>query len=112
VADVRGFLGEIDALVVLSEAEPFSIAILEALRSSVPVIAADSGGTVDIIQPPLNGWLFQSGKATSLAATIESIAKPGAINAVRIDQAALERFTASALAHQWEKIYRDLLSAK
>lgn len=57
-----------DALVVASDREPFSVALLEALAAGVPVIGADSGGTPDIVRDGVNGILFRSGDAGALAA--------------------------------------------
>ncbi|MFA5058348.1 MAG: glycosyltransferase family 4 protein, partial [Opitutaceae bacterium] len=65
--DPRLFYDEIDVLVVASDQEPFSMAMLEALSAGVPVLAADTGGPADVIRPAVNGWLFKSGDAADLA---------------------------------------------
>ncbi|HEX2861969.1 MAG TPA: glycosyltransferase family 4 protein, partial [Lacunisphaera sp.] len=59
-------LGEIDVLVVASENEPFSMAMLEALAAGVPVLAADSGGAVDVVRDGVNGRLYRTGDADAL----------------------------------------------
>lgn len=104
-ASSEKILSEIDALVVASHNEPFSVAMLEALAAGVPVIAADSGGSKDIICPGVNGYLFHS-DASSLAAQIHSWLRTpfefdrGVIRgtAPKVDQ----------IAQQWAEIYSGL----
>ncbi len=78
-ASSQAFLGETDCLVITSEREPFSIAMLEALAAGLPVLAADSGGAKDVIVPPKNGWLFRSGDVNDLAAHLEKLSKDGIV---------------------------------
>jgi glycosyltransferase involved in cell wall biosynthesis len=92
-----------DGLVIASENEPFSIAMLEALQAGVPVLAADSGGAPDIIKPGVNGWLFRSGDATDLARCIEALRAAPCVVA-DFDAA---RFSSEAVAAQWQEIYAE-----
>jgi glycosyltransferase involved in cell wall biosynthesis len=104
-------LAESDALVVASEGEPFSVAMLEALFAGVPVIASDSGGAQDLIAPPVNGRLFRTGDATDLARAIDDVAGTVGRGGVAIDRPALRRFTATVSAAQHEAFYRRLAAA-
>lgn len=99
------FLAEIDCLLVASDREPFSIALLEALAAGVPVLAADSGGTVDIVEPGRNGWLFRSGSAPDLARQLAHLLQTDALARVQPDPARLRRFTAPEVAAQWRRVY-------
>lgn len=99
-------LADSDALVVASAREPFSVAMLEALFSGVPVIAADSGGAADIVAPPVNGRLFRTDDPADLARAIGDLAATVRRGAVEIDRAGLRRFTAAASAAQHAAIYR------
>lgn len=101
-------LDETDALIVASRSEPCSVAMLEALQRGVPVLAADSGGALDVIRPPLNGWLFRTGNVTSLAHALARLADPVIRAEVKVDPAELDRFLAPRVAAQWEEIYRAL----
>ena len=105
-------LAESDCLVVASENEPFSIAMLEALRANVPVVAADSGGAVDLIAPPANGLLFKTGSARDLARVLRSLVETDALAKVRIDQESLRRFSAPVVAQQWAAIYASVISRR
>lgn len=102
-------LQEIDVLVVASRYEPCSVAMLEALQRGVPVLAADSGGALDVIHPPTNGWLFRTGNSTSLCHAISRLVEPTARAEGKVDSATLERFLASNVAAQWAAVYTELL---
>jgi glycosyltransferase involved in cell wall biosynthesis len=108
-------LREIDALVIASDHEPFSVAMLEALHAGVPVLAADSGGARDVIAPPANGWLFRSGDARDLSRAIARVAEeipPGGAPCARIARESLRRFRAEEVAAQWARVYASLLEAE
>lgn len=99
-------LGAVDALVVASVNEPFSLAVLEALAAGVPVIAADSGGATDVIQAGVNGRLYPTGDAgalrTVLAEWLES-PPPLAVERIRETTVPVERTAA-----QWAEFYARL----
>lgn len=101
-------LSETDILVVASENEPCSVAMLEALQRGVPVLAADSGGALDVIEPPTNGWLFRTGDVTSLARAITRLADPAVRREARVAPASIDRFLASHVAEQWTEVYGRL----
>jgi glycosyltransferase involved in cell wall biosynthesis len=101
-------LTEIDCLVLPSENEPFSLAMIEALFAGVPVVRADSGGAVDVIEPGVNGWLFRSGDSADLARVLRSLVETDALARVRIDREGLQRFSAPVVARQWAAVYARL----
>jgi glycosyltransferase involved in cell wall biosynthesis len=101
-------LAESDALIVASNNEPFSIAMLESLRAGVPVIAADSGGAVDLIEPPKNGLLFKSGSPSDLVRVLRSLVETDALSKIQIDREGLRRFCAPVVAQQWVAVYARL----
>ena len=103
-------LAEIDALIVASACEPFSVAMLEALAAGVPVLAADSGGSCDIIDPTKNGWLFRSGDAGDLARMLAGLVESGALAAARPSPQPNWRFEAGRIADEWAEIYRRVRS--
>lgn len=107
-AEPASFYGEIDALVVASDGEPFSAAMLEALMAGVPVVAVDLGGAVDVIEPPRNGWLFRSGDAADLARAIRRLLAPDSAGPAAIDPEGLRRFEPTVVAAQWRRVYAKL----
>lgn len=66
-AAIHPFLASLDFLVVPSRIDNLPTVILEAFSVATPVIASDSGGIPDIIQPGFNGLLFESDNAQELA---------------------------------------------
>ena len=107
-ASSASFLREIDALVVASDHEPFSIAVLEALAAGVPVLAADTGGAQDLIERESSGWFFRSGDPAALAAAIGRLMEDSAWARIDVGPDAVRRFTAPVIAAQWERVYAAL----
>jgi glycosyltransferase involved in cell wall biosynthesis len=105
-ASSDALLGEIDALVVASENEPFSMAMLEALAAGVPVLAADSGGSLDLIQPGVNGALYRTGDAAALAAQLQLwLEQRPAWDRTRIRATSMG---IGQIATRWAKVYAEL----
>src|SRR5579883_1664469 len=66
-ADVDRELAEADLLVHLCPAEPFGLAILEAMAAGVPVLAPNSGGAGSLIDDGASGFHFAANNARALA---------------------------------------------
>lgn len=99
-------ISRIDALVVASVNEPFSIAMLEALAAGVPVIAADSGGARDVIREDINGRLYPTGDADALARLIEEwLANPPDWSVEQIQNTTVPLHR---IAAQWTEVYAAL----
>ncbi len=60
-----------DYFVLPSDNEPFALSVLEALGCGIPVIAFDSGGTVEVVKDGFNGYIAREMNAASLAETIK-----------------------------------------
>lgn len=105
----EALLTEVDALVVSSVREPFSMAALEALGAGVPVIAADDGGPGDFIEEGRSGWFFRSGDAADLSRVLARLVQTDALGQVSIDEDALRRFDHATVAEQWREIYQRRL---
>lgn len=102
----RRLLEEIDVLLVPSHQEPYSMILQEALAAGVPVIAADSGGPADVIEPGVNGALFPDGDAAALAELIEAWRRQFPL----LDPAAIRGTArrAEAVAAEWAEVYARL----
>jgi len=55
-------------------AEPFGLAAVEAMVRGIPVIASDSGGFRDTIEPEVTGLLFPNGNVSALTSCMRSVA--------------------------------------
>ncbi len=52
--------------------EPFGRVIVEAMLSGTPIVAAQSGGAIELIEPGINGFLVPPGQARQLADVINT----------------------------------------
>ncbi len=75
--DIPAMMQAIDALVINSKSEALVVVAIEAMACGTPVIATDVGGTREIIQNHVNGWLIPFGDRSQLSdALIECAADP------------------------------------
>ena len=92
--------------------DPCPTVVLEAMASGRPVVAAASGGIVDLVEDGVTGLLVPPGDASGLAAALSSlIADPQGASAM--GRQALQRvrmFTASAVVGRIEEVYRRVLA--
>ncbi len=65
--DIPAVLSSCDVFVLTSLWEGLPITVLEALASSKPVIATNTGGVSEVIQEGVNGFLTEPGKAEALS---------------------------------------------
>jgi len=70
VTDRDEIYGSSDLLVVTSETEGLSLAILEALASGTPTIASNVGGNPELVHHKANGFLYPYGDVDVLAVQI------------------------------------------
>jgi len=66
VDDVRSHLAAIDVFVLTSISETFSNAALEAMSMSIPVVLPKVGGCPEMIQPGINGYIYEMGNIQQL----------------------------------------------
>ncbi len=99
-------LGQVDALVVASADEPFSMAMLEALAAGVPVLAADSGGARDLIRAGFNGELYPTGAGEELTRLLRDwLVRPSEWPTEQIRRTTV---TQEQVAVQWTEVYTTL----
>lgn len=81
-SDVDRELAEADLLIHLCPAEPFGLAILEAMAAGVPVLVPDRGGAGSLVVDDVSGFRFAADNARSLADRILALdgAAPGVLN--------------------------------
>ena len=113
-ADPRGHYRALDAFALSSDTEQMPIALLEAMASSLPVVATEVGDVRAILPPeqaehivPLGercGAEFARGLA-DLAGAPRARARLGAANRARL----LERFTKERMVRAYRELYRRAL---
>lgn len=75
--DVSGILAAADAFVLSSRMEGFSVALLEAMRAALPIIATDVEGVRDALCDEAGhqraGWIVPPDDAAALAGTLRDV---------------------------------------
>lgn len=59
-----------DLLLMCSRMEAFGRVTVEAMKCGLPVIAANTGGSLELVEPDKNGYLYESGNFEDLAKKI------------------------------------------
>lgn len=109
VPNVEDYLRAADLFVLPSKSEGLPNAVLEAMACGLPCVAADIGGTRDLVQHGRTGYLFRLNDPESLARamtklTQDDLSRLGAA-ARRVVE---EGFSVSDLAEKYEDICRQL----
>jgi glycosyltransferase involved in cell wall biosynthesis len=102
------------ALLMPGQDEGLGLAAVEAQLSATPVVAAASGGLLDVVADGESGWTFPPGEPIALARAIETVvADPAA--AARLAEAgrrSAARFTTTAAARAYAAVYADALGSR
>lgn len=109
---IRDYYEAIDLLVSPSLKEGMPNVVLEAVALKIPVLAADVGGTREIIREGLNGWLIPPNDSRRLSEKLlELIDNPQALSNLRgSPSAALPRhFRPKERAQQILRLYKRVL---
>ncbi len=83
--DAPGLLEGIDLAVLPSIVEETGgLVVMEALAARVPVIASRIGGLPELVEPGVNGFLFEPGAHAQLSAVLRSLVdNPGIVDRLR-----------------------------
>lgn len=73
IQDREVIYNSFDLLVVCSETEGLSLAIMEAMAYGIPVVATDVGGNSRLVKDKENGWLFNYNDVERLSTTLKNI---------------------------------------
>lgn len=112
VDDTPGLLAAADVFVLSATAEPFGIALIEAMAAGLPCVASASGGPLEIIQPGRSGLLVPPSDHYALANAISSILSDDEFAASLARKAAEEakRFDETAIAGRIASLYTSVLT--
>ncbi len=114
-ADLDQFLPHLDLLVLPSYTEGLPNVVLEACAAGVPVVATAAGGTPEVVEDGVNGYLVPTGDAERLADRIGAVLTAddrGEALGFEGRQRVLERFTFAAQARQYLKLFEELCGAR
>lgn len=113
VQDVSQIYCALDVFVSASHTESFGLAIAEAMACATPVIATETGGAKELIQPHETGVLVPVGDVEKLSQAIMTLLndESSRIGLGRAAQQSItENFGLSKMLDRTEEIYRDVLS--
>ncbi|MEL7303460.1 MAG: glycosyltransferase family 4 protein, partial [Pseudomonadota bacterium] len=108
-ADPVRFLNTLDVFCFPSRAEPFGIALIEAMAQGVPVVASDVDGPADILADG-SGLLVPPGNAEALANAIGRIARDETLAAQLSDrgrQRVLSHYSPEAVGQSIVSAFRE-----
>jgi len=112
-ADAAEILAGCDLLLAPAVEEGHGRTLVEAMTAGVPVVAASSGGHLEIIEPDRTGLLVPPDDAQALAtAALSLLFDPGQANRIAdaARAAAIANFSVAAHAQAVAKVYRELLA--
>jgi glycosyltransferase involved in cell wall biosynthesis len=102
-----------DLFTIPSRQEAFGQTAMESMACGTPVVGFDTGGIPDMVRPGATGWLAETGNVRSLRATIEQALNEDSERhrkGQRCREVVEEEYTMERQAHQYRKLYRDLLT--
>jgi len=108
--EVYRYYKSVDILTLPSLMENFSITLLEAMGSHLPVIASDAEGNRDVIEDGVNGTLFTCGDPKELAAKICTILSDNPLRSRIANRA----YNEVKMKFTWEKVaeaYREMFDS-
>ncbi|MFH0997449.1 MAG: glycosyltransferase family 4 protein [Pseudomonadota bacterium] len=103
-SDLFGLFQDYDIYIFPSLYEPFSLTLIHALESGIPVVASNVGGNNEIVFPGRTGLLFSKGDARSLARAVINLAgNPSLCCAVAMEaRIVASEFTFQTMIHKIE----------
>ncbi len=110
--DLAAAYASADAFIFPSRTETLGLVLLEAMAAGCPVVAAASGGIVDIVTDGVNGYLFDpQDPRGAIAATQRLLAARNERDRLRQNaRAEAERWSWSAATQQLQAYYKTTLA--
>jgi glycosyltransferase involved in cell wall biosynthesis len=110
-SDVPALLNAMDIFVLPSLSEGMSNTLLEAMASSLAVVATRVGGNPELVEEQRSGWLFEPGDAMALAAILERIGRDSDLREEYGQAArrrAVQHFSLEAMVGNYRNLYGEL----
>lgn len=111
--DVRQLLQGFDVFALSSRSEGYSMALLEACASGLPIVATDVGGNREIVVDERNGVVVPAADAAALSAALLGLLRDPA-RAQRLGMAgrdwALREASVQAMAARYDALYRGAVA--
>ena len=108
--EVRPYIAACDAMALCSFTEAFSLAAIEAMALSMPLVHSDVGGAAEMIVPGCNGFLFPVGDTKALVEKLAILADRTV--STRMGKNARDvverRFSERTMVDRYERLLLDL----
>lgn len=112
-SDIAACLNAMDIFIQPSLSEAFSQVIVEAMGTSLPVVATNVGGAAEVVENGRNGVLIEPGMPEAIAAEAIRLGHDEALRQ-RLGKAAREmvtaKFTVETMVDKQYELYRSWLS--
>jgi glycosyltransferase involved in cell wall biosynthesis len=107
-AEKDAFLGQAYALLFpIDWPEPFGLVMIEAMACGTPVIAYPRGSVPEILVDGVTGWIVQGCEEA-----VQAVERVATLSRIRCRQVFEEHFSASRMAQDYVRIYRELLEER
>jgi glycosyltransferase involved in cell wall biosynthesis len=113
--DFEQYLPHFDVLVLPSFTEGLPNVVLEALAAGVPVVATDVGGTPEVVDEGVSGFLVAPGDSEALANKIVNIVTDDEVRRAlgrRGKKRVQEHFTPAAQAAKYQEVFAEVIEGK
>jgi glycosyltransferase involved in cell wall biosynthesis len=112
--NVRPYIAACDAMALCSFTEAFSLAAIEAMALSKPLVHSDVGGAAEMIVPGRNGFLFPVGDTKTLVDKLAILADRALSRRMGNDaRATVEaRFSERTMVDRYEQILLEICRAR
>ena len=112
--DVRPYIAACDAMALCSFTEAFSLAAIEAMALSRPLVHSDVGGAAEMIVPGWNGFLFPVGDTRALVDELAILADRTVSRRMgKNARDVVERlFSEKTMVDRYERLLLDLCRAR
>jgi glycosyltransferase involved in cell wall biosynthesis len=101
--------------VLASRTEGLPNTVLEAMAAGRPVVATAVGGTTEIVEDGVTGFLVPAGDPATLAERITALLREPSLASTmgaRGQRKVADEFTTDRMAHEFDDLYRRLLRAR
>jgi len=110
---VPAILNSFDIFVLPSKTEGLSIAILEAMASSLPIVATDVGGNRSLVESEVTGFLVEKDNEDKLVEAIKKLVENASLRCRLGEQGRKmveEKFTLEEMTNRYQDLYDGLAS--
>lgn len=111
--DVAGFLHGVDAYLLSSTSEGFSIACVEAMACGLPIVATRCGGPEEILADGATGLLVANRDPEAISDALKRVLADPALRATlgsNARQAAIERFSVERMLDSYQALFQAALA--